>query len=115
VIVLPAMSDAQAASWHALMDIHERLSTGWTLIGGQLVHLHCAQRDQSPPRPTDDADAVVDVRASADMLHKFTQALLDLGFTSAGVSGEGFEHRWIKDQAILDVLLPEGVGESLGS
>jgi hypothetical protein len=115
MIVLPAMSEAQAASWHALMDVHDRLSTGWTLIGGQLVHLHCAERDSSPPRPTDDADTVIDVRASVDMLQGFTQALLDLGFTSAGISGDGYQHRWIKDQAMLDVLLPEGIGRTAAS
>ena len=35
MIVLPAMSRGQAASWHAIMDVHERLGDGWTLIGGQ--------------------------------------------------------------------------------
>ena len=44
MIVLPPMSVAQTASWHALLDVYERLPAGWTLIGGQMVHLHCAER-----------------------------------------------------------------------
>ena len=63
MIVLPPMLAAQTASWHALMDLYGRHAEGWTLVGGQMVHLHCAERDYSPIRPTDDADAVLDVRA----------------------------------------------------
>jgi hypothetical protein len=46
------------------MDLHERLDHGWTLIGGQMVHLHCAEHGYDPPRPTDDVDTVIDVRAT---------------------------------------------------
>jgi hypothetical protein len=111
VIVLPAMPPEQTASWQGLLDIYERLDGGWTLIGGQLVHLHCAERGQFPVRPTNDADTVVDVRADPKMLRIFTSTLVELGFTSAGVSAEGLEHRWIRGAATVDVLLPEGVGE----
>jgi hypothetical protein len=104
------MSAEQAASWHGLLDLHERVPTGWTLVGGQLVHLHCAERDHHPERPTDDIDAVVDVRAAADMLHTFTLALRDLGFRP-DTSGTGLQHRWRRDSAQIDVLLPDGVGE----
>ena len=38
------------------------------LIGGQLVRPHCAERGGSPTRPTNDADTVVDVRASPTVL-----------------------------------------------
>ena len=51
-ILLPAMTGAQFASWHALMDMHERLPDLWTLVGGQMVHLHCAEHGVSPERPT---------------------------------------------------------------
>lgn len=37
VIVLPEMPPEQTASWLGLLDLHERLPEGWTLIGGQLV------------------------------------------------------------------------------
>ena len=108
-VVLPAMSAGQAASWHGLMDVYERLPRGWTLVGGQLVHLHCAERGQRPERPTNDIDAVVDVRANPDMLADFTRVLIELGFT-ARTSAEGLQHRWLREQAQIDILLPDGVG-----
>jgi hypothetical protein len=36
-VIMPAMSLGQAASWHGLMDLHERVPIGWTLVGGQLA------------------------------------------------------------------------------
>jgi len=109
--VLPTMPLEQTASWHGLLDLHEHLPSGWTLIGGQLVHLHCAERGQFPVRPTNDADTVIDVRADPRMLHTFTKTLADLGFEPAGISAEGRQHRWRRGPASIDVLLPEGVGE----
>jgi len=106
----PPMSREQAASWHGLLDLRERVPTGWTLVGGQLVHLHCAERDHHPERPADDVDTVVDVRAAATMLDRFTRALRDLGF-GPETSGDGLQHRWRRGSAQIDVLLPDGVGE----
>ncbi|HMO10199.1 MAG TPA: hypothetical protein PKB06_01545, partial [Actinotalea sp.] len=82
--VLPPMTPAQAEAWNGLLDVAERHPTGWTLVGGQLVQLHCIERGVAPARPTDDVDAVLDVRAEPDVLHTFTSALADVGFVSAG-------------------------------
>lgn len=111
MIVLPPMSDAQAASWHGLMDVYQQLCAGWTMIGGQMVHLHCAERGSLPPRPTDDVDAVIDVRAEPTMLNRFTEILTAIGFAPDGISGDGLQHRWRRGNAQLDVLLPDGIGE----
>ncbi len=111
MIVLPDMPEEQTASWLGILDLYERLPQGWTLIGGQLVHLHCAERGRFPERPTNDADTVIDVRADPRLLNTFTQTLEDLGFCSAGISAEGRQHRWVRDKASIDVLLPEGIGE----
>ena len=111
MIVLPAMPPEQTASWLGLLDLHDRLAEGWTLIGGQLVHLHCAERGRFPVRPTNDADTVIDVRADPEMLTTFTKTLTDLGFESAGISADGLQHRWIRNEASIDVLLPDGIGE----
>lgn len=109
-IDLPVMAGAQMESWHALMDLYERVDSDWALIGGQLVHLHCAERGFSPTRPTNDVDTVVDVRTSPGMLARFTGALKELGFMPE-ISGDGIQHRWRRDQAQIDVLIPEGIGE----
>lgn len=109
-IVLPPMTAAQDGAWHALMDLAARFPANWALIGGQLVHLHCAERGAAPARPTDDADTVVDVRASPEILTRFTKALKELGF-SPDTSGDGVQHRWRNGAAQIDVLIPEGLSE----
>lgn len=49
-----------------LRDLHERLKLthGWTMIGGQLVHLHCAERGQFPVWPMNDPDIVLRILGS---------------------------------------------------
>ncbi len=68
MIVLPDMPEEQTASWLGILDVYNVLPEGWTLIGGQLVHLHCAERGQFPERPTNDADTVLDVHADPTIL-----------------------------------------------
>jgi hypothetical protein len=109
--VLPSMPPEQTASWLGILDLYERLAEGWTLIGGQMVHLHCAEREHFPVRPTNDVDAVIDVRADPKILHAFTKTLVDLGFSASDESLEGRQHRWRRGAASIDVLLPEGIGK----
>ena len=108
---MPAMVPAQEAGWIALIEIASLMPTGWTLVGGQLVHLHCAERGQTPVRATIDLDAVLDIRARPNALHDFTEVLTRLGFTSAGVSPSGHQHRWLRGVAQIDVLIPRHLGE----
>lgn len=89
---IPPSLGHSPASWHALMDLYENVNSNWTLIGGQLVHLHCAERGVFPTRPTNDLDTVLNIRASPTILATFTGALKDLGFT-ADISGDGVQHR----------------------
>lgn len=107
---MPPMTVAQEQAWTALLDVGEALTHGWTIVGGQMVHLHCAERGAAPPRPTEDADAALDVRAHPRVLLEFTEALVDAGFTSAGESMDGHQHRWVRDRAQIDVLIPTGLG-----
>ncbi|NRQ49517.1 hypothetical protein [Aeromicrobium stalagmiti] len=109
-VQMPAMAAEQATSWHALMDIQERYPDSWTLVGGQMVHLHCAERGASPVRPTDDADALLDVRAHPAILFDFTARLEDVGFVADQPTPEGHQHRWRKGRAQIDVLIPSGIG-----
>lgn len=114
-IVLPAMSDPQAQAWHALIELGERFPSGWTIVGGQLIYLHCAERGASPSRPTDDGDAALDVRARPHMLLEFTTALLEMGFTSDAPSQFGMQHRWTRADAVIDVLIPRHLGARAAS
>ena len=107
IVSLPVTTEAQVASWHALMDLHESLPGRWTIVGGQMVHLHCAERDAFPVRPTDDADALLDVKAHPSVLEDFTAGLVDAGFAPL-TSGSGHQHRWKKGDAQIDVLTASG-------
>lgn len=110
-VVLPPMTPAQAEAWNGLLDVAERHPTGWTLVGGQMVQLHCIERGVGPARPTDDVDAVLDVRAEPDVLHTFTSVLAEVGFVSAGESWQGDQHRWRRGAGEIDVLIPRHLGE----
>ncbi len=114
-VVFPPMSAAQTQAWWALIELGQRVDAGWTLVGGQLVHLHCRERGASPSRPTDDGDAALDVRAHPDMLRTFTEALVAIGFAPDARSGYGLQHRWIRDLAVIDVLIPRHLGERAAS
>ena len=67
VLVLPAMTKAQRAGWSTLMTLADRIPTGWCLVGGQMVHLHCWERGASPSRPTDDGDIVPAALTNSDL------------------------------------------------
>lgn len=109
-VTMPAMTEAQVASWHALMDLHEALPGRWTVVGGQMVHLHCAERQTFPVRSTDDADALLDAKAHPTILEDFTAGLVDAGFAPL-TSGSGYQHRWRKGDAQIDVLISNKLGE----
>jgi len=105
------MSSRQEAAWHALIEVGERLPEGWTLVGGQLIHLHCVERGALSPRPTDDGDAGLDVRARPEILAEFTGVLNDIGFVPDTATWRGHQHRWTRGDAAIDVLIPRFLGE----
>jgi hypothetical protein len=111
MITAPPLRTAQADAWHALFDLRERLPDGWALVGGQMVQSLCWERGAVPNRPTTDADTALDVRARPRMLLAFTSALRDLGFAADGESFEGHQHRWVRGEAQIDVLIPRFLGE----
>ena len=77
--ILPATTSKQEKSWGVVFDLQKRHPEGWTLIGGQMVHLHCAERGVFPTRSTDDADAVLDVRSRPNIHFELTTVLKEFG------------------------------------
>lgn len=115
MIVAPTLRAAQADAWHALFEVHERLPAGWAVVGGQMVQSHCWERGSTSARPTNDADTVLDVRAHPTMLLRFTTVLRDCEFVADGQSFEGHQHRWVRGEAQIDVLIPRFLGERASS
>lgn len=110
-VTLPRLASAQHQSWLALIELGERMSSGWTIVGGQLIHLHCFERGGSPGRPTDDGDAALDVRAHPEILRDFTRVLTEIGFEPDPPDWRGHQHRWRRSDAVIDVLIPRFLGE----
>lgn len=110
-ISLPAMLAEQQEAWQAVFEIHNAMPHGWVLVGGQAVYLHAIERGAPFVRPTKDADMALDIRAYPTMLHDFTALLVELNFKSAGESLAGHQHRWLRGQAMVDVLIPRHLGE----
>ena len=111
LVEISDLTEGQAQSWKGLLAVAALVPKGWCLVGGQMVHRHCWECGEFPNRPTDDADTVLDVRAHPNMLTVFTEALSRVGFRSDGESWEGHQHRWVRDQAQIDVLIPRTLGE----
>lgn len=112
-IVLPALPDGQRQAWQDLLLIGQSAPENWTLVGGQMIQLWCAERGVRPHRATTDIDAVVDIRARPEALALFTGQLQTIGYTPL-ISADGVQHRWTKGGAQFDVLIPEGVGQRAG-
>jgi hypothetical protein len=112
LITLPVQHPAALMGWSALMDLSEFRRQGWTLVGGQMVHLLAWEHGEESPRATTDADVVLNVRAYPTALRDVTKKLVETGFAEDGVSPDGIAHRYRHTQttdAAVDVLLPEGL------
>jgi hypothetical protein len=109
-LALPPMMPKQEASWRGLLGVSRIVTSGWCLVGGQMVQLWCWDRGSEPTRPTDDGDAVLDIRARPTIMADFTQALVDCGFEPDGETWHSHQHRWVDGQGQIDILLPEGIG-----
>ena len=114
-VILPTVPAAQSESWTGLLDLADRIPDCWAVIGGQMVNLHCWERKAIPNRPTDDLDAVLDIRTVPAMLKNVTHVLVEIGFSSGGKSPEGHEHRWVRDNAVIDLLIASVLGKRASS
>lgn len=114
-IRLPSMGQPVDELWTFLLDLAERLTVRWTLIGGQMVMLHALEHGRSPSQVSQDGDLVADVRADQGSLHTVVEALELAGFGLESMSTFGIAHRYTRSTAgrpvVVDLLAPEGVGE----
>ncbi len=107
IVDLGALPAIQVRMWHALLDLSEHLPGQWTLVGGQMVALHAAERGVDMGRTTTDVDALLDIRADGRLFSRADLVLRQgLGFSSAVGLG-GTQHRWSKDGVQIDVLIPK--------
>lgn len=115
LIELPALPAPINELWHVLLDLGERLTAPWSVIGGQMVLLHVLEHGQVPPQVSQDGDVIADIRSDATAITAIVAQLGALGFELDGISADGLAHRYTRDaeprRVVIDVLAPEGVGE----
>ncbi len=114
MIEITPRGDADAATWHALLDLAQRIPGGWTLIGAQMVAVHASIHGRMLPRATRDFDVLADQRLAATQAEKVSSELIALGFaldTAETISSE-VNHRFHRasDGVVVDVLAPDGLG-----
>lgn len=115
LVALPKLTGLQAAAWDALTVLAPQFGENWTLIGGQMVFLHQAERDHSASpslRWTTDLDVVVNLRTSPAGLAHVHSVLTRSGF---GQLPQQIEHRYRRDadSVTVDVLAPDHLGDHL--
>ena len=114
-VPLPPLTGLQSAAWTALMELAPDLGTDWTLIGGQMVFLHQAERHSGAAlsmRPTTDLDVVVNLRARSGGTDHIHRVLTDHGFVQLL---QPIMHRYVRasDSVTFDVLAPDHLGGHL--
>ena len=115
-VTLHGLPHQQGAAWDVLLDMAPHLGTGWTLIGGQMVALHQAER-QPPGMPallrmSSDIDVVINIRADNNQAAQADDALRKHGFVQLAID---VEHRYVRDSdgVVCDVLAPDHLGRNL--
>lgn len=113
-IMLPVMPPPIDQLWHALLDLQERLTSPWSVVGGQMVLLHALEHGQQPLAVSQDGDVIADIRADPTALVAIVAELEELDFRLAPPSTDGTAHRYVRaadpKPVVVDVLAPEGVG-----
>lgn len=114
-VALPKLTSLQGTAWTALLDLAPDLGTGWTLIGGQMVFLHQAERSREAAlsmRPTTDLDVVVNLRTSPNGIDRIHRVLANHGFAQPA---QPIMHRYVRDsdQVTIDVMAPDHLGKHL--
>lgn len=99
-----------------LSDVFERLDEicgvlppeNWMLVGGLMVHAHANLAAIDHPRPTDDADLVVELRA--DSYIQAARSLEGLGYERhEPIDHRTPFHRFTRGREHVDLMAPEGV------
>ncbi len=116
-VVFDQLTPAAEHGWHLLLDLSEVPFTEWLLIGGQMMHLLTIEHSSQMPRPTDDMDVAVNVRARQGGIGWLSEWLVNKGLEFLRPSTDGIGTRFAcaadpgPGRVVFDVLAPDGLGE----
>jgi len=109
VFVRPRTAD-EMRLWAVTLELATALpSTGWTLIGAQMVVLHAAAAGRELGRTSADLDVLVDVRLPGGATRTLAATLVSLGFAPE-ITIDGRAHRFRRGNDVVDLLAPDGLG-----
>ena len=112
MITIPTLDARTTALWQALIELADEHAEGWTLIGAQMVFLHALEHGEGPLRSSVDLDLVVNVRLVPGGIKIMAQTLEQLGYEFDGANAAGIGHRFVNEPVRIDLLAPDGLGES---
>lgn len=110
VRIVPPDPTAREA-WNALIELAGEDAKSWVLVGGQAAYVRTVQGGGAVPRPTSDIDIVLDARDHIGSAATIPGILKRLGFEAIGGDHLGRQHRWVRGDAVIDVLQPRFLGE----
>lgn len=94
--------------WSHVARLADRLPGDWVLIGGLMVQLHALERGATDVRVTRDIDVLAEARPPGALL-RVVEALLADGFVAEAPDRDGYAHRFVRDDVVVDVLAPDGL------
>lgn len=116
-VALPPFDPALTGALETLFILDSTVPAPWTLIGGLMVILHCAEHGVAYRRATADADLAVGVFTHRDSLAQVTTALRRMKFTDATPDplggGQPLSYRWSRGKVRIDVAVPAKVNAQL--
>lgn len=108
-IQILAASDADESLWRLTHEVADVLAPlPWVLVGGQMVAILEVEHGATIGFATGDVDALLDVRAAVGVTLEAARRLLEAGFEPDTQGARGY--RFIRGDAIVDVLAPDNVG-----
>jgi hypothetical protein len=109
-VKLAPASEAEARLFRLLRDVSVAFrGLPWTLVGGLMVRILEVEGGRPTHQSTVDIDTLLDVRAAATATREASDKLLLMGFVP-DLMEDSVAYRFTKDDAIVDVLAPEGLG-----
>lgn len=116
-VALPHFDPELTGALATLFTLDSVVPAPWTLIGGVMVLLHCAEHGVAFRRATADADVAVGVFTHRDSLTEVTAALRAMGFSDSTPDplggGQRLSYRWSRGKVHVDVAVPAKVNAQL--
>lgn len=107
-IAIPELGGDRHRLWLDLIDLG-RQPVPWTLIGAHMVALHAWEHGRAA-RPSNDVDVLVNVRSATGGTHEISRYFVERGYELDHVTPTNLGHHFVRGQAEVDVLAPDGLG-----